>query len=136
MARILLLVCLCLPNAALAELVVSDAWIKNLPASVPVRAGYLRIHNPSAIPVSIVAIRSEAFARVEIHQTVARDGMMSMEAIPELTIGAGESIRLAPGGLHLMMMQPLTATRVGDRLEIILSLDDGNELRLPMTVKK
>jgi len=136
MPRLVIFLAMLMPAICGAELAVSDAWIKNLPPAVPVRAGYLRIHNPSAIPVSIVAIRSEAFARVEIHQTVARDGMMSMEAIPELTIGAGESIRLAPGGLHLMMMQPLTATRVGDRLEIILSLDDGNELRLPMTVKK
>ena len=82
MRRCLLFLALMAPSAAFAELDIGDAWIKNLPAAVPVRAGYMTIHNPQQQLVSIVSLRSESFASVEIHQTLEQDGMMRMEAVP------------------------------------------------------
>ena len=124
------------PVSAFAELDISQARIKNLPPSVPVRAGYMTIHNPSQIEVSIVAIRCDAFASVEIHRSVMQDGLMRMDPVHNLLIAPGASLQLAPGGLHLMMMQPVQATRPGDDIEIILQLDDGSEQRLTMKVIK
>ena len=134
--RLALLVALLLPLNVFAELDITEARIKNLPPSVPVRAGYLSIHNPAEFSVSIVSLRSEAFASVEIHRSVMKDGMMSMEPVDRLTIDPGTNLQLAPGGLHLMMMHPVEATRPGDDLEIILQLGDGSEQRVMMKVIK
>ena len=71
MPRLLLILLLIFPGAAFAGLDIDDAWIKNLPPAVPVRAGYMTIRNAQANAISIVAIRSDAFASVEIHQTIA-----------------------------------------------------------------
>jgi hypothetical protein len=127
---------LLLPGIAAAELDIHNAWIKNLPASVPVRAGYMTIHNGQANAIGIVAIRSDSFASVEIHQTIAEDGMMRMESVPNLVIESDSTVQLAPGGLHLMMMNPTEPTRPGDILEIVIELDDGSTQNLNMTVKK
>ena len=136
MSRLLLILLLILPGSAVAELDIRDAWIKNLPPAVPVRAGYMTIRNAQANAVSIIAIRSEAFASVEIHRTIAEDGMMRMESVPTLVIEPDSSVQLAPGGLHLMMMNPTEATRPGDLLQIVIELDDGSTQSLNMTVKK
>jgi len=136
MSRLLLLLLLFLPGSAVAELDIRDAWIKNLPPAVPVRAGYMTIRNAQANAVSIIALRSDAFASVEIHQTIAEDGMMRMEPVPTLVIEPDSSVQLAPGGLHLMMMNPTEATRPGDVLQIVIELDDGSTQSLNMTVKK
>jgi copper(I)-binding protein len=122
------------PASAFAELDITDARIKNLPPTVPVRAGYMTIHNPSQVAVSIVAIHSEAFASVEIHRSVMQDGMMRMDLVEALEIEADTSLKLAPGGLHLMMMQPVEATRPGEQIEIILQLSDGSKQSLKMKV--
>ncbi len=135
-SRILLILVLLFPAVAFAELEISEARIKNLPPTVPVRAGYMTIHNASQTAVSIVAIRSDAFAKVEIHRSVMKDGMMHMDPVDNLQIAPGASLQLAPGGLHLMMMQPVQATQPGDEIEIILQLDDGSEQRLMMKVIK
>jgi copper(I)-binding protein len=45
-------------------------------------------------------------------------------------------VQLAPGGLHLMMMNPTEPTEPGDVLKIIIELDDGSTQSLNMTVKK
>ena len=127
---------LILPGSAVAELDIHDAWIKNLPPAVPVRAGYMTIRNAQAHAVSIIAIRSDAFASVEIHRTIAQDGMMRMEPVPILVIEPDSSVQLAPGGLHLMMMNPAEPTKPGDVLKIGSELDDGSTQSLNMTVKK
>jgi len=136
MSRLPLILLLIFSPIALAELDISDPWIKNLPPSIPVRAGYMTIHNPQPQAVSIVSLRSDAFASVEIHQSIEQDGMMRMEQLPSLKIESNSSVQLAPGGLHLMMMNPSEPTRPGDQLEIVIVLDDGSEQRVVMQVKR
>ena len=135
MLRSLLILGLLLPASAFAELEIVDAWIKNLPPSVPMRAGYMTIHNPGETAVTILSIRSDAFASIDIHRSVMQDGMMRMDPVTALSIAPGESLQLAPGGYHLMM-QPLQATRPGQEIEIVLQFEDGSEQRLTMTVIK
>jgi copper(I)-binding protein len=136
MPRLLLILALLFPVSALAELTIIDAWIKNLPPSIPVRAGYMTIHNPGKTEVSILSIRSDAFASVEIHRSFMQDGMMRMEPVGALSIAPGNSVQLKPGDYHLMMMQPKEATRPGDIVLIVLQLDDGSEQPLTLTVVK
>jgi copper(I)-binding protein len=133
-SRLPLILLLIFSPIALGELDVRDPWIKNLPPSVPVRAGYMTIHNPQSKAVSIVSLRSDAFASIEIHQTIEQDGMMSMEQVPSLKIEPNSNVQLAPGGLHLMMMNPSEPTQPGDQLEIVIVLDDGSEQRVVMQV--
>ena len=96
----------------------------------------MTIHNSQSSALSIVAIRSDAFTRIEIHQTIEQDGMMRMEAVPALKIEPDSSVQLAPGGLHLMMMNPVEPTRPGEVLKITIVLSDGSEQILEMQVKK
>ena len=134
--RLLLILLLLVPASAAAELAIVDAWIKNLPPSVPVRAGYMTIHNPGKTTIAIVSVHSDAFANVEIHRSVMQDGMTRMEHVGTLNIGPGESLQLTPGGYHLMMMEPVEATRPGETIDILLHLDNGSEQHLTMTVVK
>ena len=136
MTRLLLVLLLALPGQAFAELDISDAWIRDLPPSIPVRAGYMTLHNAQSSAVSIIALRSEAFASIEIHETLEQDGAMQMQAVPVLTIEPHTSVKLAPGGLHLMMMNPAQPSKPGDVLVITIELDDGSTQHLDMTVKK
>ena len=70
------------------------------------RAGYMTINNNTSQTIKIVGAESEVFTAVDIHESVMKDGMMSMQALPHLTIAPGETTKLAPGGMHLMMMKP------------------------------
>ena len=136
MKKFLLVLALLAPFSAVAELDVVDAWIKNLPPSVPVRAGYMTIYNTGDSEVRILSVSSEAFASVEIHRSYMEDGMMRMEPVESLGIAPGASLQLAPGGYHLMMMQPTEPTKPGQAIGIVLKLDDGSSKQLMMTVVK
>jgi len=137
MPRNIILACLLIfPAVTFADLQISDAWINNLPPSVPVRAGYMTIHNTQTSPLRIVALSSNAFASVEIHRTVEKDGMVSMERVPELTIPANATVQLEAGGLDLMLMNPVDPIKPGTRVAITLRLEDGSEQILNMIVRE
>ena len=130
------LLALALSSGVRADLRISDAWIKNLPPSVPVRAGYLTLTNPTDEARILLRFESPAFGRIELHRTVSEDGMMRMEAVDELSIDPGARLRLEPGGLHLMMMQALEPTRPGDRIQVRMHFANGREQSFEMTVKE
>ena len=118
------------------SIIVTDAWIKNLPPTVPMRAGYMKLENSSTRSLSIVAVESDIFMHVDIHETVEKNGMMSMQPLSPLPIPAGTTVELAPGGIHLMMMQPKETLKPGDQVSITLQFDDDSSQTLQMTVKK
>ena len=136
MLRWLLTLVLLLPNAATAQLQISDAWIKHLPASVKVRAGYLTLYNPHPRDVALQSVHSQTFHHIEIHQTVEQDGLMQMQQIPQLMIEAKSGVQLSPGGLHLMMMRPATELAPGDLVTITIEFTDGNQQSFDMIVKE
>ena len=124
-----------LPCSA-ANLQITEAWIKNLPMSVPMRAGYMDISNNQAETIKIEWLKSEAFARIEIHRSVEKDGMMSMHPVSVLAISSGETVRLAPGGIHLMMMIPLTTLVPGNKIVVTIGYDDQSTQKIELIVRK
>lgn len=136
MLRLLLLLAILLPAGARAQLDADEAWIRHLPPAVPVRAGYVVITNPSSRPITIVAAASPAFARVEFHRSVERDGKMQMQRVESVTIDPGARLAFEPGGLHLMLIEPRSKLGPGDLVEVELRLDDGRVLRIEMPVQK
>lgn len=84
-------------------LVLSDAWAR---ASVTATgAAYLTVENTGSSDDTLVEVRSDAAETVELH-TMTMDGMvMKMRKLDKLDVKAGETVKLAPGGLHIMLIR-------------------------------
>ena len=115
---------------------VTDAWIRNLPPAMPMRAGYMQLMNHDANTATIISISSDAFKKVEIHKTMNNDGVMSMHPIKYLVLEANGIATLKPGGMHLMLMKPTRELKIGDEVKIMLQFDNDTSQAILMTVKK
>lgn len=113
---------------------VYNAWSPPAPPVVPTRAGYLQLTNTSEKTQLLQEVSSEAFQHISIHRTVEHDGFMSMEMIDELEIPPGATRLFAPGGLHLMMMQPTRSLTEGDQFLVTFNFAAGPGLTFEMTV--
>ena len=133
---LLLVLLICALPVSAENLQITDAWIKNLPAVVPVRAGYMKISNTQSQDITILSLDSKLFEGIHIHQTFEVDGVTSMRAIGDLTIRAGESLELAPGGFHLMMMSPLEELSPGQKVVVTLHYQDQKTQTIEMIVRK
>src|SRR5216117_1780967 len=105
------------PIAAASEeagVSVRDAWVRETPRGVAMTAGYMMLQNKTSRPQVLVAARSSAFETVTIHRTVARQGMTGMEHTPKIELLPNESLFFAPGGYHLMLLNPKRILRAGD----------------------
>lgn len=74
---------------------------------------YFTLENTTDSAVNIESISSPQFAMVGVHETTVTDGVSRMQEIRNLTIAPQVAVGFEEGGLHLMLMNPLT-TLAGD----------------------
>jgi len=107
---------------------IAEGWLRAPPMPMPMMAGFARVVNPCTSGVVVTGARSEAFARVELHETSVVDGVSRMRAVAEVPVAAGGETVMRPGGLHLMLMEPASALAEGDTAEVELLLADGRSI--------
>lgn len=115
---------------------VRDGWVRLPPVAMPMMAGFGRIENRCARPVTIVGVSSPAFADTSLHETRIVDGVSRMRALPELRIAPDGVATLKPGGMHLMLMQPRAPLKPGSKVVVEFVLQDGETLRGEFVVRK
>ena len=124
-------------------LMISDAWSRVTTPGAKVGGGYLTITNKGQHDERLLSIAAPHASRAEVHTMLMQDDVMVMRPLEgHLTIAAGETVHLAPGGLHLMFMQlnqphvvdepfevTLTFARAGDKTVQfeVLSMRDSME---------
>jgi copper(I)-binding protein len=112
----------------------TDAWIRWLPADIPSGA-YLTLTNSGSTPRVLVSAVSPDFGEVSFHLTHTADGMSEMSAVGALTISPRSRLQFAPGGYHIMLMQPLRTLHPGDHVPITLQFADGSSLQVSFAVR-
>ena len=120
----------CLPQ-------VRDGWIRLGPGgmAMPMLSGFGRIENRCPRSVVVVGTHSPAFGEISLHRTSIVDGISRMRPVAELPIPANEVATLQPGGLHLMLMQPVSPLKAGAQVRMFFRLQDGREVRGDFVVR-
>jgi periplasmic copper chaperone A len=98
-------------------------------------AAYLTIRNRSEESDRLVAATSNAARAVELHQTVEEDGMTRMRRVDGIDVQADESVRLEPGGLHLMLIDVNRRVVRGDSVELRLRFERAGEIEVRAEVR-
>lgn len=118
-----------------AELVVDDAWVRGLPPGVANTAAYMTLRNTGSKDVVLTGATSPIAGSVQLHDTMDHGGMLHMAHVELLTVPAGGEVKLASGGLHLMLME-LTAMPAPDsKVELTLQFSDGTSQALLLPVR-
>jgi copper(I)-binding protein len=115
---------------------VRDAWVREAPPGVSMMAGYMVLQNKTSRPQVLVAARSSGFETVMIHRSIAKQGMTGMEHAPQIELLPNASLLFAPGGYHLMLMNPKRRLHSGDRVEIVLEFRGGLVVPVAYEVRK
>jgi copper(I)-binding protein len=105
----------------------THAWIRVLPGALPA-GGYVTLENRGDQPVALTGAHSAAYAEVMLHHSSTQGGMSRMAMVESLPIPAHGTVVLAPGGYHLMLMQPGAAVLPGSEVKLQLQFDDGSSL--------
>ncbi|OIQ94618.1 hypothetical protein GALL_233740 [mine drainage metagenome] len=114
---------------------VTDAWIRWLPAGLPA-VGYATLANSGDKAMVLTSASSPDYGNTTLHLTIDKGGVSKMVHPDKITIPPHETVRFAPGGYHIMLMQPKKDVKPGDRVPIALGFADGRTIRVEFEVLK
>lgn len=118
-----------------AQLKVEDPWVKGAAQGQMATAAYMTLKATQA--VKLTGAESPVAGIVEIHQmAMGPNDTMTMRAVPQLDIAAGQSLELKPGGLHIMLMDlSKTPIKPGESVPITLLLQTADGKTVKQSIK-
>lgn len=117
-----------------ADLTIEPGFIRTPSVGAPATAGYLTITSPA--DDVLVGVRMADVGAVELHTMMISGDVMKMRKIDQLVLPAGTPVALAPGGNHLMIMQPGDSLVDGETAEITLILENAGDVTVSLPVSR
>lgn len=122
------------PAFAAGNVSIENPWLRFIIKARPA-AGYFTLKNNGDKPVALVSASSPACGMLMLHQSKEVNGVETMRPVKSVAVPAHGTISFAPGGYHLMCMQPQPSMQAGSSAMVTLKFDDGQSLTQSFPVK-
>jgi copper(I)-binding protein len=117
------------------DITVEKPWTRATPKGADAGAAYLTINNNGATPDRLTG-GSADFAAVEIHLMKTEGGVMQMRELKDgLNIPAHGTVRLAPGGYHIMFTHLTKPLEKGAKITATLTFEHGGPVAVEFPVQ-
>jgi len=118
------------------DLVITQAWARATPKGAKTGGGYLTIENNGTAPDRLIGGSADIAGSVQVHEMSMNNGVMNMRPLDKgLAIEPGKTVKLAPGGYHLMMMDLKSPLKKGDKLPITLEFEKAGKVQVSLDVE-
>jgi copper(I)-binding protein len=118
------------------DLVISQAWTRATPGNSKLGGGFLTIENKGSAPDRLVGVSGDVAGKIEVHEMKMDGGVMKMRPVEGgLTIDPGKTVKLAPGGYHLMMMDLKNPLKQGDKVPVTLQFEKAGNVAVTLDVE-
>jgi copper(I)-binding protein len=89
----------------LGAIEIGHPWSRATPPTAESGGGFLAITNTGTTPDRLIAVKSPAADKVEIHEMKMDGNIMRMREVEKgIEIPPGATVELKPGGFHVMFM--------------------------------
>jgi copper(I)-binding protein len=100
------------------SLVISQPWSRATAGGAKVGAGYMTITNIGTEPDRLIGGSLPQAGKFEVHEMRMENNVMKMRPISGgLEVKPGQTVKLAPGGYHVMFMQLKEPFKEGEVLK-------------------
>ncbi len=97
--------------------------------------GFVEITNTGTEDDVLLEVRAD-FPRVELHESKEKDGVATMSHVESISVPAGQTVALKPGGYHVMFMglggNPFEE---GERVPATLVFEKAGEIEVEFAVE-
>jgi copper(I)-binding protein len=118
------------------DLVITQPWSRATPGGAKIAGGFVTIENKGAAPDRLISGAGDIAGKVEIHEMAMNNGVMTMRPLDKgLVIEPGKTVKLAPGGYHLMLMDLKQPFKQGDKVPVTLEFEKAGKVALSLDVQ-
>jgi copper(I)-binding protein len=89
----------------------------------------------SAGEAALVSAASPVAKMTEVHEMNMENGVMKMRAVERIALPAGKTVKLEPGGYHIMLMDLAKPLKTGDMVPITLTVETLDKKRRTVEVQ-
>jgi periplasmic copper chaperone A len=115
---------------------IDHPWSRETAQKASVGAGFMTIQNYGKAPDRLIAIKSGASEKVEIHTMTMEGGVMRMRELKDgLTIPPGGEVKLQPGAEHVMFMGLKDQIKQGQDFKATLVFERAGEVEVTFKVE-
>jgi copper(I)-binding protein len=114
---------------------IDQAWVRLSPNKNMPSAGYFVAHGGDA-GAQIRGVITDYALKVEMHESVSKNGVMSMKQIDSVDVPAKGEVAFAPGGKHLMLWG-VNDTAIGrGKMQLTFLMANGDRLLVDAVIRK
>jgi copper(I)-binding protein len=117
------------------DLHIVDPYAREAPPGATTVAAYLTIDNRGRERDRLMSANSPRAVAVEIHSMREELGVMRMRQVSEVVVPARQRVKLAPGSLHLMIVEPTAPLRAGERVPVTLTFARAGPIDIEILVE-
>ena len=118
------------------DLVITQAWSRATPGGAKIGGGYLTIQNKGSAADRLIGGSADVADKVQVHEMATSRGVMTMRPLDKgLSIEPGKTVKLAPGGYHLMLRDLKSPLKQGDQVPVTLEFEKAGKVKLTFDVQ-
>jgi hypothetical protein len=118
------------------DLVITQAWSRATPGGAKIGSGYLTIENKGSTPDRLIGGSADVAGKLEVHEMAMKNGVMTMRPLETgLVIDPGKTVKLAPGGSHLMLFDLKSPFKQGEKVPVTLEFEKAGKVNLSLDVQ-
>ncbi|MEN7529959.1 copper chaperone PCu(A)C [Cupriavidus sp. 2SB] len=110
---------------AMAQVDVSDAWVRGTVPAQTASGAFMTIHAHQG--AKLVGV-SSPLGSAELHEMKMDNNVMRMRPIESLDLPKMQNVQLKPGGYHVMLMGLKQQLKAGDSVPITLKIEQNGKV--------
>jgi len=95
----------------------------------------MTLRNTGKTSITVTGVESPVAGHAMIHETKIEGGQSKMRPHEQLVIAPGATVKLQPGGLHVMMHDLKQPLAVGGKVALVVRLSGGATVQATAAVR-
>jgi len=121
---------------SVGDIKIENPWAKPSLKGVPNGAAYMTITNNGETDDTLLAAAADVSSAVELHTMSMTDGVMRMRQLEGgVPLPAGETVKLEPGGLHVMFIGLKQTLTAGESVPVTLTFEQAGTLEIEVNIE-
>jgi copper(I)-binding protein len=121
------------PAARAGDIAIEAPWTRAAGANAN-GAGFMTLRNGGSAPDRLLSAGSPVARVVELHTHIREGEVMRMRPVADIPLPPGQTVRLQPGGLHVMLIGLTRPLERGERVPLTLRFERGGEVTVMLEV--
>ena len=113
---------------------VDESWARSSIGIERPGVAYMTIHNDGNESDWLLAVTTPLAKRAELHETAREGEVMIMRAVESVEIPPNSTVKLEPGGLHVMLMSLQKMLVEGEFFALNLHFAQAGDLTVNVTI--